>query len=148
MMCTGHTPIRRIPYTVVPGQMQWINGVEHGRYTVVINDAQEQVFYMLSEPERIVRRLEAMALGTIETWYGIWHELGCIPSGYRGPNLRVDSWELSDLGNYAHLIKAIALWLMYQEGTSEWELIQQQLPSQPRVASSLPDGVLEMQGLK
>ena len=138
----------RIPYTIVPGQVQWINGVEHGRYTVMINDAQEQVFYMLSEPERIVRRLEAMTLGTIETWYKIWQELGCIPSGYRGPNLRVDSWELSDLGNYAHLIKAIALWLMYQEGTSEWELIRQQLPSQPRVASLLPDGVLEMQGLK
>jgi hypothetical protein len=107
-----------------------------------------QVIYLLSEPERIIRRLEEMVLGTIDNWHKVWQELGCVPSGYRGPRLRVESWELSDAGNYAHLIKTIVLWLMYRSGTSEWELIRSQLPERPLSAQPLPDAVLKAQRLK
>ncbi|MFP4057717.1 MAG: hypothetical protein ACLF0G_12695 [Candidatus Brocadiia bacterium] len=138
----------RIPYTVVPGQAHWINGVDHGRYEVSIHGGEPRVVYMLSKPARIVRRLEHAVLGTVDTWHRAWKELGCIPSGYRSRNLTVEGWELSDAGNAAHLVKTIALWLIYLEGTSEWELIQARFPDQATPAPPLPDSVLQAQGLK
>ncbi len=76
-----------------------------------------------------------MVLGTLQTWFDVWEELGVIPSGYRSRGLKVAGWEISDLGNYAHLIKTISLWRMYQHGRSEWELITQQWPE---VAQPMP----------
>ena len=34
----------------------------------------------------------------------------------RSPGASASNWELSDAGNYAHLIQTIALWLIYQGG--------------------------------
>jgi len=103
---------------------------------------------MLSEPRRILKRTEDTVLGSIATWHSVWQELGCIPSGYPGPNLQVKDWEVSDAGNYAHLIHAIALWLIYQQGASEWELIKAQSPPKPLPAAPLPDAALKAQGLR
>jgi hypothetical protein len=55
----------RIPYTIIPGQAHWINGVEHGRYTVTINDDKQHIVYLLSEPERIICGLEKMGLAGV-----------------------------------------------------------------------------------
>jgi hypothetical protein len=137
----------RVPYTVVPGQAHWINGADHGRYSVAINGGTPRVVTMLSEPERVIRRLEALVLGSIATWHGVWKELGVIPSGYRSHNTPAPSWELSDAGNYAHLIHTIALWLAYREGKSEWEIIKARFPESPKPARPLPEGVRRAQGL-
>jgi len=110
-----------VPYTVVPGQKRWTNGVENGRYSIQLDGADPQVAYMLSRPRRIIDRLEAYVDGTVETWHRIWRELGVIPSGYRGPNLRSPSWELSDAGNCAHLIRLLALRVLDRRGRSEWQ---------------------------
>lgn len=96
---------------------------------------------------RACRRLEQQVLGTIDTWYRVWKELGYIPSGYRSKNLKVASWEMSDAGNYAHLMKTIAFWLMYQAGTSDWEQIKAQAPARPLPHKPLPASVLRAQGL-
>lgn len=137
----------RIPYTIVPEQKKWINGVDYGRYKVKIKD-KEKIICILSKGERIVKKLENMVLGTIDTWYKIWKEIGFIPSGYKSPNLRVPSWEISDVGNYAHLIKTISLWVVYKNNTSEWELIKMNLPTDQILFQPIPDTVLKLQGLK
>ncbi len=129
----------RIPFSVVHGQQPWINGVENGRYEITLNNGPARVVYMLSEGKRIVERLEAMVLGTLQTWFDVWEELGVIPSGYRSRGLKVAGWEISDLGNYAHLIKTISLWRMYQHGRSEWELITQQWPEVAQPIPVLPE---------
>ena len=138
----------RVPFGAVPGQPHFINAVEHGRYVVKVNGGEPQTVYVLSEPGRIVRRLEAVAFGTIETWHGVWKRLGVIPSGCQVDEAkRVRSWELSDVGNYAHLVKTIALVLLHREGKSEWEVMREQFPEEPRAGQRLPRSVLEAQGL-
>lgn len=139
----------RVPYSVVPGQNQWINGVDNGRYVVSIDGASNPVtVYMLSDPQRVVHRLEAMSLGAIATWHGIWKELGIIPSGYRGPVLADHGWEWSDTGNYAHLIRTIALILIDRAGSSESAIARKDAPVKPMSIPPLPDQTLKAQGLK
>jgi len=138
----------RVPLASVPGQAHFINAVENGRYTVRVNGGEGQTVYMLSRPERIVRRLEALALGSIETWHGVWERLGVIPSGWHvDERKRVPSWELSDAGHYAHLVKTIALWLLYREGRCEWQVMREQFPEKPRRSRPLPASVRRAQGL-
>ena len=138
----------RIPYTVVPGQPHWINGVDHGRYTVRINDGAQETIYMLSEPQRIVRRFRRMALGTIENWHEIWEKQGCIPSAWRSHNYRPRKFEMGDAGNYAFLIKTMACLLLDRHGTSDWKQVQKHMPDQPKRIPSLPESVLKAQGLE
>lgn len=137
----------RIPYSVVQGQPSWINGVDHGRYVLQIGDAKPQSAYMLSSHERFVSRLESLVAGTISLWHDYWTTHRNIPSGYyrSGKPFR---WNYGDAGNYAHLIKCVAFWSMYRDGTSEWELLEQQTPTRPIAAKPLPDSVLKVQGLK
>jgi len=138
----------RVPLAAVPGQAHFVNAVEHGRYTVRVNGGRAQTVYVLSRPERIVRRLEAVALGTIETWHGVWKRLGVIPSGWHvQDSKRVPSWELSDVGHYAHLVKTIALWLLYREGKAEWKVMREQFPEKCHPSRPLPRSVLAAQGL-
>lgn len=148
----GNTPHSRmveirIPYSAVSGQAPWMNGVEFGQFRLKINDEPERLALMLSDYQRMTRRLEEQVLGTIENWHQVWQERGVIPSAWHGPGKPTHAWEISDAGNYAHLIRTIALWLIYQQRTSEWELIKKQTPAAPLPCQALPASVLKAQGL-
>jgi hypothetical protein len=136
----------RIPYTFVPAQNAWINGVDFGRYKVGIDTAPQQSVFLLSEAARVQKRLEAGVLGAIDYWNRVWKESGIIPSGWHTPTVKAGPWEISDAGGYAHLIHAIALWVIYQDGRREWEIIREQFPGSPRPAPPLPASVLKAQG--
>ena len=136
----------RIPYSAVPGQSQWINGVEHGRYIVGCN-GKSQTVYFLGTSARLRQRLENLAFGSIDYWHRVWKRTGIIPSGTSTPTAQAGSWEISDAGNCAHLIKTIALWLIYTAGEREWEIIQNGFAKEPRPAPPLPPSVLKAQGL-
>ena len=69
----------RIPYTFVPAQNAWINGVDFGRYKIGIDAAPPQIICLLSESERIRKRLENSVLGSIDYWNKVWKERGVIP---------------------------------------------------------------------
>jgi hypothetical protein len=139
----------RIPYTFVPAQNAWINGVDFGRYRVGIDAAPAQSICILSEASRIQKRLENSVLGNIDYWNKVWKERGIIPSGWSSPTAPAGAWEsMSDSGGYAHLIHAIALWLIYQDGHREWELIREQFPTGPLAAPALPASVLKAQGIQ
>jgi hypothetical protein len=138
----------RIPYAFVPAQNAWINGVDFGRYRVGIDAAPPQMIYIVSEASRVRKRLENSVLGTIDFWNRVWKERGIIPSGWHTESVPAGGWEISDAGGYAHLIHAMALWLVYQDGHREWELIREQFPSAPKPAPPLPESVLKAQGLK
>jgi hypothetical protein len=138
----------RIPYTFVPGQNPWINGIDFGRYRVGIDTAPPRTICILSESARIRKRLENCVLGNIDYWHKVWKERGIIPSGWHTPTAPAGSWELSDAGGYAHLIHAMAYWLIYQDNTHEWQLIREQFPSNPKPAPPLPASVLKAQGLR
>jgi hypothetical protein len=136
----------RIPYTFVPGQSAWINGVDFGRYRVGIDTAPSQVVTIASEGTRVQKRLEQAVLGTIDYWNKVWKQTGIIPSGCDSPTMKADAWAISDAGGYAHLMSTMALWLIYQDGHREWELIRDQFPDTPIPAPALPAGVLKAQG--
>ena len=133
----------RIPYTFVPAQNAWINGVDFGRYKIGIDAAPPQTICILSESGRIRKRLENSVLGSIDYWNKVWKERGIIPSGWHTPTAPAGGWEISDAGGYAHLIHAMALWLIYQDGHREWELIREQFPTAPKPAPALPASVLK-----
>jgi hypothetical protein len=138
----------RIPYTFVPAQNAWINGVDFGRYRVGIDAAPQQVVCIRSDAARVQKRLECAVLGTIDYWNRVWKERGIIPSGWHTPTAPAGAWEVSDAGGYAHLIHTMALWLIYQDGRREWEIIREQFPSAPKPAPALPPSVITLQGLK
>ena len=137
----------RIPYSVVPEQAQWMNGVDHGRYIVGCN-GKAQVVYFMSSDERVRHRLENLALGSIDYWHRVWKRSGSIPSGLSAPTAQAGTWEMSDAGNYAHLIKTIALWLIYTADQREWTIIQKEFATEPRPAPLLPETVLKAQGIE
>jgi len=68
-------------------------------------------------------------------------------SGWRSSTTNAGSWEISDAGGYAHLIHAIALWLIYEDGKREWEIVRKNFPEEPIPAEPLPATVLKAQGL-
>jgi hypothetical protein len=138
----------RIPYTFVPGQNAWINGVDFGRYRVGIDTAPPRTICILSEAARVRKRLENCVLGSIDYWHKVWKDRGIIPSGWHSPTAPAGAWEVSDTGGYAHLIHAMAYWLIYQDGGHEWELMREQFPSAPKPAPALPASVLKAQGLR
>jgi len=136
----------RIPYTVVPGQAPWINGVDFGRYKIFLNGLPAATVVIASDAPRIRKRLEDTVLGNIDYWHRVWLEAGFIPSGWRTSTTAAGSWEISDAGGYAHLINAIALWLIYQDGKREWQTIREEFASDPEPAPALPESVLKAQG--
>lgn len=138
----------RIPYTFVSAQNAWINGVDFGRYRVGIDTAPQQTVCIMSEASRVQKRLENAVLGTIDFWNNVWKERGIIPSGWHTPTVPAGGWEVSDAGGYAHLMHTIALWIIYQDGHREWELIREQFPAAPKPAPPLPPSVLKAQGLQ
>ena len=137
----------RIPYTVVPGQAPWINGVDFGRYKVTVDGSPAGTVVIASDASRIRKRLEDTVLGNIDYWHRVWLEAGFIPSGWHSSTTAAGAWEISDAGGYAHLMNAIALWLIYQDGKQEWQVIRNEFPSDPDPAPGLPESVLKAQGL-
>ena len=136
----------RVPYSVVPAQSQWINGVDHGRYVIGFGGKMQTV-YFLSSSARVLGRLENLALGSIDYWHRVWQKMGMIPSGLSAPTAKAGAWEISDAGNYAHLIQTIALWLIYTDDKHEWSIIRDAFPNEPHAAPPLPASVLKAQGL-
>lgn len=107
-----------LPYTVSRGQEFWANGIEHGRYTIRINDAAKNIY--LASPEHVVKAWLERELGQgLRTWDAIFRHYGYIPT-HIGRNAFWDG--LSDSGGYAHLISAGAEWLMCLEGKNDWEV--------------------------
>lgn len=137
----------RIPYTFVVAQNAWINGVDFGRYRVGIDVAPPQTVCIVSEAARVQRRLEQTVLGSIDFWAKVWKEAGVIPSGWNTPTVKAGVWAMSDAGGYAHLLKAMALWVIYQDGRREWEIIREQFPVGAIPAPALPASVRKAQGL-
>jgi hypothetical protein len=136
----------RIPYTFVPAQGLWINGVDFGRYRVGIDTAPQQTVLILSDAARVKKRLEQSVLGTFDYWHKVWKETGVIPSGWHTPTVKAGAWTLSDAGGYAHLVNTMALWMIYQDGRREWQIIREQFPASPLPAQPLPASVLKAQG--
>jgi hypothetical protein len=136
-----------IPYTVMPGQKQWINGIDNGRYRVSIDGAPPQIVYILSSPERIIQRLELCVDVAIAFHFSMWREKSLIPSGISGPNLSAESWEYGDAGNYAHLMRLIALRVLDRDAESEWEVARRRMPAEPLRVQPLPESVQRAQGL-
>lgn len=136
----------RIPYTAAPNQAHWINGVDHAPYSIQLNSKTGMV-YMLSSPERIITRLENIAVGSVQTWKNVWDAWGCIPSGYAEEKSTVSRWDVSDAGNIAHLIKTIAFVLIDQAQTSDWELMHESIPQKPVEIPPLPEETLKKQGI-
>jgi len=137
----------RLPYAVSPGQARWINGVEHGRYTIAIDGGKPSGWYLLSEPERIIRRLEDLALGTIETWHQVWKAKGYLPAAYVPGGRAPSNWDVSENGGYAHLIHTIAMLLIDRSGSSEWQRVAEGSPQAP-IDVALPESVFRAQGVK
>lgn len=103
---------------------------------------------MLSRPEYIIRRLEKLALGTVENWHKIWEEHGKLPACvFSTSHEPTPHWGQSELGGYAHMIMNIAMILADRAGTSEWGLLKKQFPDEPGSPPILPTSVLERLGL-
>ncbi len=135
----------KIPYTFNPGQKQWINASENTRFTLSVNDNQAYTLYMLSEPQRIIDRLECLCFGAVETWYKVYRTVGRIPSGWRTHNVTVEVWEVSDVGNYAHLIKTIAQILIDRQKSSYPEMLKKAQPQKPLDVTAMPKNYRPLQ---
>lgn len=138
----------RLPYSHNPGQRTWLNGVECGRYRLTLADRPPLLLVCASSPRRVLRRLEAGVLGTIATWEAIRRESGVLPGAVADPRSAAGGESASAAGTYAHLLKTIALWLLYRDGQSEWQAIAAQTPAQPLVTPPLPLTALQAQGLR
>jgi hypothetical protein len=134
-----------IPYAAV-SKSGSLNGVENGRYAVSIDGGPERVVYMLSDGRRIAAKLERDVLGTIETWHGVWKSYGYIASGIASLDPAAKhAFNLSDAGNYGHLVRTIALLLIERQGKTESEVIAGQTPAASIPAKPLPASVIEAQ---
>ncbi len=107
-----------LPATVVKGQGQWGNIIEHGRYSIAFND-QARNLYFMSRAEEVQAALERELSMGLVTWQAIFNELGYVPTG-----LGEARWQrFSDTGGYAHLIKAASQWLIYLQDRRDWEML-------------------------
>ncbi len=106
-----------IPFTVMKGQGLWLNGIEHGRYSLQVESATRN-FYLLSPENQVRERLEFELGQGLRTWQNIFAEKGFIPTG-----LETGMWwdHFSDAGGCAHLINAAAEWIFYLEGKADWK---------------------------
>jgi hypothetical protein len=104
-----------LPYTVVKGQKQWANGIPHGRYSIQVGEASQNL-YFTQEEEQVKRWLFYELAGGLRTWEAVFREKGYIPTGLGEPR-----WErFSDTGGYAHLISAAAQYIFYLDGKKDW----------------------------
>ena len=104
-----------LPYTVVKGQGHWANGTPHGRYSIQVGDALQNLYFS-QEEEQVKRWLFYELAGGLRTWEAVFRQKGYIPTG-----LGEARWErFSDTGGYAHLISAAAQYIFYLEGKRDW----------------------------
>jgi len=114
----------RLPYTVVKGQGAWATGIEHGRYSVRTGETLRN-FYMLSTEEQVKEALHHELVEGLKSWRQVFREKGFIPVAIGKANIwtlggtRVN--QISDSGGYAHLLKAAAQYLLYQQGKCDWD---------------------------
>ena len=107
-----------LPYTVAKGQKPWVNGIEHGRYSIQVGKDTRNL-YLASSEEDVRAWLEHELGGGLRTWEAILHEYGYVPTGIGTGRF----WDgFSDSGGYAHLISAAAQWLLYLDGKSDWQV--------------------------
>lgn len=111
----------RLPYTVVKRQSRWANGIEHGRMSVSVGDRARNL-YLLSPEDRVRKALLHEVEEGYRTWRTIFEERGYIPTSLGAGAVADRRWDdLSDTGGYAHLISAMAQYLIYREGKSDWK---------------------------
>jgi hypothetical protein len=110
--------VLRIPYTVVKDQKPWINGIEHGRYSIGVGERIRN-FHLASSRQQVEAWLEHELGAGLRTWQAIFREKGYVPTGISAGFIWDD---LSDSGGYAHLVSACAQWLLCLEGKSDWEM--------------------------
>jgi hypothetical protein len=107
-----------IPFSCSKKQKTWINGIQHGRYSMQIGN-ESRDFYMASTESCVKKWLEHELAGGLRTWEAIFKEKGFIPTGIGAGG----DWDrFSDSGGYAHLISAASQWLLYLEGKKDWEI--------------------------
>ena len=107
-----------IPYTEDKDQKPWINGIEHGRYSIRVGK-ETRNFYLASSEEHVRACVEHELAGGLRTWEAIFEEFGYIPTGIGTGRF----WDgFSDSGGYAHLISAAAQWLLCLEKKSDWDM--------------------------
>jgi len=113
----------RLPYTVVKEQAAWLTGIEHGRYSVRIG-AGVRNLYFLSTEDQVQRALHRELVDGLANWREVWRREGFIAvalgeRAWKYNDTRVN--KVSDLGGYAHLVKAAAEYLLYLDGKSDWQ---------------------------
>jgi hypothetical protein len=108
-----------LSYTVgMKDQGRWANGIELGRYSIVVN-GKVQNFVLASDEKRVRRQLEGELAGGLRTWEAIFEAKGFIPTGL---NAGGDWDKFSDSGGYAHLIAAASQYILWKQGKRDWEI--------------------------
>lgn len=128
-----------IPYTVVKEQKPWLNGVEHGRYSIAVG-GKTRNFYLASSRQQVEAWLEHELGAGLRTWRAVFREKGHIPTGV-GAGFIWD--DCSDSGGYAHLISAASQWLFCLEGKNDWEV--HRVPAVPAAQVQSPRSGIEDQ---
>jgi hypothetical protein len=107
-----------LPWTVTKGQKPWVNGIEHGRYSIQVGK-EVRNFYLARSEKQVREWLEHELAGGLRTWEAIFDEYGYVPTGIGTGRF----WDgLSDSGGYAHLISAAAQWLLCLEKKADWRM--------------------------
>ncbi|MCS7253974.1 MAG: hypothetical protein NZ781_08145 [Armatimonadetes bacterium] len=107
-----------IPYTIAKNQNLWLNGIEHGRYSVKVGDKVVN-FYLASDEEQVISWLEWELGYGLRVWEEIFNEIGYIPCEIDGRDIFE---RFSDSGGYAHLISACAQWILYLSDKCDWKI--------------------------
>jgi len=112
----------KIPFQVCKNQKDFLNCVEHGRYSIEIGNRVFNFYTMTEEKDLKDYLLNSLEEGII-VWKKIFEKKGYIPTGIGTSGFGFGYlWEdLSDTGGYAHLLGACSQYLYYIEGKKYWE---------------------------
>lgn len=114
----------KTPFQICKHQKEFLTCVEHGRYSVEIDNKILNFYTMTSEKEIKEELLKELENG-INTWKKIFEKKGYIPTGIGTSSNPVGRWEdFSDTGGYAHLIGACSQYLLFLEGKKYWQEIK------------------------
>lgn len=114
-----------VPFTVINGQQEWLNGVEHGRYSLAVGTGEPRNFYAMSTREDVEAALLNELTVGLSTWRDVVNDSGFVPLSL-GQNLghyNGATWDtISESGGYAHLISAASQYLLYLDGKTDWQV--------------------------